>query len=148
MKYIFLFIALIALLASSCKPTCQRWLAKHGHTLRDTVTTYTKVSDTVTVTTQGDTITLREVLRDTVVRSGKASIQLQLDTLWRIKYLRATCDPDTVVKYLERFTPTTTIRETPIVPERIVSKVPWWVWLALSLLSIAVIILILKLIFK
>lgn len=116
--------------------------------LRDTVTTYTKVTDTLTLTTQGDTITLREVLRDTVVRSGKASIQLQLDTLWRIKYLRATCDPDTVVKYLERLNPVTTIRETPIVPERIVSKVPWWVRLALCLLSIAVIILTLKVIFK
>lgn len=141
---LFLFIALVALMQCGCKPTCQKWLSKHGHMLRDTVTTYTKVTDTVTITTEGDTITLRDVLRDTVVQSGKATISLKLDTLWRVKYLRATCNPDTFTKYVWINKPTITIRETPIVPKEDGWQMPWWVKVLICCLALVSLFLTIK----
>ena len=129
MKFAIL-AALVCLTSCSGEKKLQRILANHPELrdtiyVHDTLTTELVRADTTFVPVPGDTVRLD---------NGKLHIKyvrLPGDTV----YLEGQCDPDTVIHTVtvERIAPTITK-----------SIVPWWVWLVIALLAVALLIQTLK----
>jgi hypothetical protein len=129
MKFAIL-AALVCLTSCSGEKKLQRLLANHPELrdtiyVHDTLTTELVRADTTFVSVPGDTVRLD---------NGKLHIKyvrIPGDTV----YLEGQCDPDTVIKVttVERIAPTITK-----------SIVPWWVWLVISMLVVALLIQTLK----